>query len=157
MRDTGWPAAIGSLPGALEAAHDACAANAAARQVGIVVDDVPALEIAIDTDTDRLTLVLVNLIDNAVKHGRPGGRVFVSVDVADHRFVRITVDDNGPGIATADRERIFALGERATTAANGSGIGLALVRLMLERTGGRVDLVDSPLGGARFSITVPRI
>ncbi|MDB5043189.1 MAG: multi-sensor signal transduction histidine kinase, partial [Candidatus Eremiobacteraeota bacterium] len=155
MRDTGWPAAIGSLPGALEAAHDACAANAAARQVGIVVNDVPALEIAIDTD--RLTLVLVNLIDNAVKHGRPGGRVFVSVDVADHRFVRIAVDDNGPGIATADRARIFALGERATTAANGNGIGLALVRLMLERTGGRVDLVDSPLGGARFSITVPRI
>jgi signal transduction histidine kinase len=146
---------IGSLPGALEAAHDACAANAAARQVGIVVNDVPALEIAIDTD--RLTLVLVNLIDNAVKRGRPGGRVFFSVDVADHRFVRIAVDDNGPGIATADRARIFALGERATTGANGSGIGLALVRLMLGRTGGRVDLVDSPLGGARFSITVPRI
>lgn len=155
MRDTGRPAAIGSLPRALEAAHDACAANAAARQVGIVVDDVPALEIAIDTD--RLTLVLVNLIDNAIKHGRPGGGVFVGVDIADHRFVRITVDDDGPGIATADREHIFALGERATTAANGSGIGLALVRLMLERTGGRVDLVDSPLGGARFSITVPRV
>jgi signal transduction histidine kinase len=100
--------------------------------------------------------VLVNLIDNAVKHGRPGGRVFVGVDVADQRFVRITVDDDGPGIATDDRERIFVLGARATTAANGSGIGLALVRLMLERTGGRVELEGSPLGGARFIVSIPR-
>jgi signal transduction histidine kinase len=154
MRDVGWQPATGSLSQALEAAHDACVANATAQRVGIVIDDVPVIEVAIDTD--RLALVLVNLIDNAVKHGRPGGRVFVGVEVADQRFVRITVDDDGPGIATADRERIFVLGERATTAANGSGIGLALVRLMLERTGGRVELEGSPLGGARFIIGIPR-
>ena len=147
--------ASGSLAHAVDAALDACAAAATARGVSIVRDDVPALRVAIDAD--RLTLVLVNLIDNAVKHGKPGGGVFVGIHVDDHRFVRITVDDDGPGIATADRERIFALGERATTAANGSGIGLALVRLMLERTGGRADFMDSPLGGARFSITVPRV
>jgi signal transduction histidine kinase len=73
-------------------------------------------------------LVLVNLIDNAVKHGRPGG-VFVGIDLGERRFVRITVDDDGPGIVAADRERIFVLGERAETAADGNGIGLALVRL----------------------------
>ncbi len=107
-------------------------------------------------DADRLTLVLVNLIDNAVKHGKPGGGVFVGMHVDDSRFVRLTVDDDGPGIASADRERVFAFGDRGDTEANGTGIGLAFVRLILERAGGRVDLGDSPLGGARFSITVPR-
>jgi signal transduction histidine kinase len=70
--------------------------------------------------------------------------------------VRVSVDDDGPRIAAADRERVFALGQRGTTSAQGSGIGLALVRLMLERAGGRVDLEESPLGGARFVLTVPR-
>jgi two-component system CitB family sensor kinase len=139
---------------ALEAARDACAANAAARNVAIAIDDSTAAGVAIDGD--RLTLVLVNVIDNAVKHGHPGGGVFVTVETDDRRFVRVVVDDDGPGIAAADRERVFALGERAATAANGTGIGLAVARLMLERAGGRVELEKSPLGGARFVLTVPR-
>ncbi len=154
MRDTGSPPSIGSLSQALEAAHDACAAAAASRRVGIAIADVP--EVRVTIDTDRLTLVLVNLIENAVKHGRPGGHVFVGVEVIDGCFVRVSVDDDGPGIATADRDRIFAIGERAATGASGSGIGLALVRLMLERAGGRVGLEDSRLGGARFVVIVPR-
>ncbi len=146
--------ASGSLAHAVDAALDACAAAAAAWGVSIVRDDVPALRVAIDAD--RLTLVLVNLIDNAVKHGRPGGGVFVGVHVGDSRFVQLTVDDDGPGIASADRERVFAFGDRGDTEAKGTGIGLALVRLMIERAGGRVDLETSPLGGARFVLGIPR-
>jgi signal transduction histidine kinase len=155
LRDVGSQPASGSLARALEAARDACAANAAARRMAVEIADAPVIDVAIDVD--RLTLVLVNLIDNAVKHGRTGGGVFVGVDTTDRRFVRVTVDDDGAGIASADRDRVFALGERAATTAGGSGIGLALVRLMLERTGGRVDLEQSPLGGARFVIAVPRV
>jgi two-component system sensor histidine kinase TctE len=154
MRDAGSPPAIGSLSQALRAAHDACAAAAASRRVRIAIADVPGIRVTIDTD--RLTLVLVNLIENAVKHGRPGGGVFVGVDITDRRLVRVTVDDDGPGIATADRDRIFLFGERAATVASGNGIGLALVRLMLERAGGRVTLEDSRLGGARFVVIVSR-
>jgi signal transduction histidine kinase len=146
--------ASGSLVHAVDAALDACAAAATARGVSIVRDDVPVLRVAIDAD--RLTLVLVNLIDNAVKHGKPGGGVFVGIHVDDSRFVRLTVDDDGPGIASVDRERVFAFGDRGDTEANGTGIGLALVRLMIERAGGRVDLETSPLGGARFILAVPR-
>jgi signal transduction histidine kinase len=150
-----WPVrSTGSLGQALEAARDACARNAAARHVAIAIDDAADDDVAIDGD--RLTLVLVNLIDNAVKHGIAGGGVFVGVNADDDRFVRVTVDDDGPGIALADRERVFGLGERAATTAQGTGIGLALARLILERAGGRMDLENSPLGGARFVLTVPR-
>jgi len=107
---------------------------------------VPDVRVAIDAD--RLTLVLVNLIDNAVKHGRTHGGVFVTVQTGDHRFVRVTVDDDGPGILAGDRERVFLFGDRGPTVADGSGIGLALVRLMIERAGGRVAVETSPLGGA---------
>jgi len=146
---------IGSLRDALEAARDACAANASARGVDIEIDGAPAVAVAIDGD--RLTLVLVNLIDNAVKHGRAGGGVFVGVDVEDKSFVRVTVDDDGPGIAPADRDRVFAFGERAVTVAKGTGIGLAFARLLLERAGGHMALEESSRGGARFVLSVPRV
>ncbi len=146
--------AAGSLAHALRSAVDACSAEAAARRVGIATDEPGG--IVIGMDADRLTLVLVNLIGNAVKHGRSGGGVFVGVDDTDARVIRVTVDDDGPGIPPDERERVFAFGERGPSRADGNGIGLALVRLVLERAGGRVELERSPLGGARFTVTVPR-
>ncbi len=142
-----------SLDAVLAGAADACAANARGRNVTIRVAAAPA---AVAIDADRLMLVVINLIDNAVKHGRCGGRVEVSADLSHPRAVTVAVDDDGPGVACAERERIFALGERGRTGAPGSGIGLALVRLILERAGGRVDVSVAPLGGARFRLTVPR-
>lgn len=146
--------ASGSLDDALAAAADACAAIAAARGVTLDIARYPGPSVAMDAD--RLTLVLINLIGNAVQHGRRGGTVQVGVDLGEPAAVRLTVDDDGPGVRAADRERVFALGERGATSASGTGIGLALVRLMLERVGGRVRIEDSPLGGARFVVAVPR-
>jgi signal transduction histidine kinase len=154
LRADALGAATGSLVAAIESARDACAANAAARGVSLAIGPVPAARVRIETD--RLTLALVNLIDNAIKHGQAGGRVRVHVDADDQRCVCITVDDDGPGITPEDRERVFALGQRGRTSSDGHGIGLALVRLILERAGGRVQLESSPLGGARFVVTLPR-
>lgn len=104
---------------------------------------------------DHLTQMLVNLIENAIKHGRDGGRIVVETVREDERFVAIIVDDDGPGVAATERDAIFALSHRGTTAADGSGIGLAFVRLMAERIGGDVSVADSPLGGARFVLRLP--
>jgi signal transduction histidine kinase len=144
----------GRLDVALDAAGVACAANAAARSITLRRE--PAAPVVVTLDADRLTLVLINLIDNAIKHGRRGGSIAIGADVCDASLACVTIDDDGPGISLADRERIFALGARGETIAAGSGIGLALVRLMLERAGGRVDVGDSPLGGARFRVYLQR-
>lgn len=144
----------GLLDVALDAAAVACAAGAAARR--ITLRRAPAVPALVMLDADRLTLVLINLIDNAIKHGRRGGSIAIGADVSDDFFASVTIDDDGPGIAPGDRERIFTLGARGETIAAGSGIGLALVRLMLERAGGRVEVGDSPLGGARFRVHLRR-
>jgi signal transduction histidine kinase len=146
--------ASGALEVAFDGAADACASLAARRGIDLRVQRIPATPVAVDAD--RLMLVLINLIDNAIKHGRPGGRIAVAADLDAPRAVTIAVDDDGPGIDPAERERIFSLGERGRTRSPGSGIGLALVRMILERVGGRVDVCSSPLGGARFTVTVPR-
>ncbi len=154
LHATRAPGCSGLLDIALEAAADACAANAGSRSITVLRP--PIARAPVEMDTDRLTLVLINLIDNAIKHGRPGGTLAVSADLSDAQLAHVTIDDDGPGIRLADRERIFALGARGETHADGSGIGLALVRLMLERAGGRVDVGQSPLGGARFRVHLPR-
>ena len=103
-----------------------------------------------------LRLLADNLVENAVRHGRPGGEVRVTLDGArpggDGRAVLI-VDDDGPGIADADRERIFAPFARLeATNGEGSGLGLALVEQQVRHHGARIDVGESPLGGARFSV-----
>ena len=110
---------------------------------------------AVATSTDRLTQILVNVIENAIKHGRDAGSVFVSVAPLDDRYVEVRIDDDGPGIDPQEREGVFALGRRGSSRAPGSGIGLAIVRLMVERIGGEVDASASAFGGARFSIRLP--
>jgi signal transduction histidine kinase len=146
--------ASGALDVALAGAADASAALAAKHGITVRIAPLPPTPVAIDGE--RLTLVLINLIHNAIKHGRCGGRVEVAAELDSPRTVTIAVDDDGPGIPPHERERVFALGERGATQAGGSGIGLALVRLILERAGGRVDIRESPLGGVRFAVTIPR-
>ena len=111
----------------------------------------------VELDPDACLQLLVNLLENAVKYGRDGGRVEVSVRVEGLDAV-ICVDDDGPGIAPGARESIFGLRVRGAQAESrpGTGIGLAIVKMIAERAGGRVAVCDSPLGGARFEARLPR-
>lgn len=106
-------------------------------------------------DEDACLQALINLLENAVKFGNENGHVRIGVDV-DAPFVRISVEDDGPGIAPADRERIFGLRVRGAQAGRpGTGIGLAIVRMIAERAGGEITVRESALGGAKFELLLP--
>lgn len=105
---------------------------------------------------EPLLLILSNLLDNAIKYTPVGGRVDLSIgrDAAGAWFA---VEDSGPGIAPADRERVFDRFHRVPgTDAPGSGLGLAIVRTVAQRLGARVSLGASPqLGGLRAEVRFP--
>jgi signal transduction histidine kinase len=71
--------------------------------------------------------------------------------------VIVTVDDDGPGIPAEERGKVFRRFYRATSRYEGSGIGLALSASVVRAYGGEIVVVDSPLGGARFTVTLPLI
>ncbi|MDD7945251.1 GAF domain-containing sensor histidine kinase [Microbacterium sp. NE2HP2] len=108
-------------------------------------------------DPTLLRAVLQNVVANAVKFTAAAGKVpQVRVEAHTvHGGWRITVDDNGPGVPPADRERVFALMERGDSEAEGLGIGLSTCRRVIQAHGGRIGLDDSPLGGTRVWILLP--
>ena len=94
-----------------------------------------------------LRQALDNLLDNAIKFSRDGGRVEVALDHVDARW-RIRVCDHGPGVPTEARERIFDAFERADRAVRGKGLGLAIVAEVARRHGGRCFVAERPDGGS---------
>jgi signal transduction histidine kinase len=108
----------------------------------------------VQADPDRLTQVIRNLLTNARRHTGPAGRVFLSAH-ARGGWIAIRVDDDGPGIDPAERERVFDRFHRSEVArdrhSGGSGLGLAIARSIVELHGGRIWIEDSPLGGARVA------
>ncbi|HWG84826.1 MAG TPA: ATP-binding protein [Deinococcales bacterium] len=101
--------------------------------------------------------VLANLLGNAVKFAGHGGnrpRVRLRWEAKGER-VAVTVEDNGPGIPANQRERVFGLFQRLDLTTEGTGVGLAIVKRIVERHGGTVSIDHSSLGGAAFSLTLP--
>jgi PAS domain S-box-containing protein len=116
----------------------------------------PAPELHVLSDHQRLKQVLVNLIANGIKYNRPGGTVTVSVATAATRhMVRLEVSDTGRGIDAQSLPKLFTPFERlGMTEIEGSGLGLALSKTMIEGMGGRVG-VRSELGsGSTFWVEV---
>ena len=101
-------------------------------------------------DVDEM---LGNLLENACKWAR--AQVVVQSTETD-QSVRITVDDDGPGLPAEMREKVLLRGVRADEKAAGSGLGLAIVRDLAELYAGSVALGESPLGGLRATLTLPR-
>lgn len=112
-----------------------------------------------DLVSDRMAVeqILSNLIENALKYLSPARAGEVRVEGRKHgKWVEIAVIDNGRGIAPADHERIFDLFRRAGTQDQaGEGIGLANVRALAYRLGGRVGVESQLDQGARFTLTLP--
>ncbi len=113
-------------------------------------------------DTERLHQVVSNLIDNAVKHSPPGGRVTVSARPgAAPLSLELEVLDEGPGIPKAEHDRIFdrfnrgsAPSQKGKSGDGGTGLGLAIARWAVDLHGGRIRVVESPRG-CRIRVSLP--
>jgi signal transduction histidine kinase len=153
-----------SLAPLLREAAEGFAPLAAARGVSLwteLTDGVVA-----PVDADALRQMLLNLLDNAVKYGPSGQTVTLSLKVTDGRAL-VCVDDQGPGIPAADRERIWdrfwRLERDRGSAVAGTGIGLSVVRELVALHGGRTWAEDVPAAerggraGSRFVIELPLV
>jgi len=104
-------------------------------------------------DERDLMEVMGNVLDNAYKYGHRQLEVLVAVNPAKGRGqLSIVVEDDGPGIATDQRQFVLQRGARADTLAQGQGIGLAVVTDIVASYGGLIDVDNSKLGGARIQI-----
>lgn len=110
-------------------------------------------------DRGQLAQVLRNLIDNALKYGKPGGPVEVGVEAANTGWVLVTVRDEGEGIAPEHLPRLTERFYRADTsrsrAAGGTGLGLSIVKHVVERHRGRFDIDSRPGKGTTASLMLP--
>lgn len=131
---------------------------AAAESRKIVFDEVRCdAALHVSADRRRLLQALNNLVSNAVKFNREGGRVTVSCAVAAERRVRIVVADNGPGIATDLQAQLFQPFNRLGVEmgrVEGSGIGLAIAKQLIESMNGAIGYQDE-VGGGSFWLEIP--
>ncbi|PYJ61564.1 MAG: PAS domain-containing sensor histidine kinase [Verrucomicrobia bacterium] len=116
-------------------------------------------DVVVRADADRVQQVIFNLVDNAIKYGRPEGCVWINARLADGQFAEVSVRDNGPGIPPDSIDRVFERFYRADKARSreqgGTGLGLSIVKHIIQSHGGEV-WVESELGlGATFFFTLP--
>ncbi len=137
------------------ARHALAATVPLALAKGTELDLQAAQPVPLSGDAASLTVLVRNLVDNAVRYAPGGTRVEVRALVQDGTPV-LVVDDAGPGIPPEDRERVFdRFYRRDPSQGDGSGLGLALVRTVAQRHGATVTLGESPLGGLRATVRFP--
>jgi len=120
--------------------------------------DSSALPAVLHVELDRKSMpyAIGNLLRNAIRYART--RVRVSAEVTDGE-IRVHVDDDGIGIPVEERDRVFSaftrLDRSRDRSTGGYGLGLAIARLVLEQHNGRASAAESPLGGARLTLSWP--
>lgn len=109
-------------------------------------------------DPDMIRRVLINLLENAVKY-TPSGSTITTGGTSDDDSITLWIQDNGPGIPSAEHRRIFEKYTRVTGIGSpkGLGLGLAYCRLAVEAHGGRIWVESQPGNGSKFLFTLPRI
>lgn len=146
----------------VELCRDVIRDRSAANQSHRYALDAPAEVVPGDWDADRLYQVIDNLVGNAIKYTPPGGTITINaaMDQA-NGGARVTVSDQGPGIAAADRERIFSAFYRTPEAAasriTGLGLGLYICHELVAAHGGTIEVGDADGGGAAFTVRLPLV
>jgi two-component system OmpR family sensor kinase len=123
----------------------------------------PADDWPIDADEELLRSLVMNLLDNAIKHSAPGATVEVTLERGPDSY-RIAVSDNGPGVPLAARGKVFerfyrvdeARGREAESESGGAGLGLAIGRWIAEAHGGTLEIAHTSDAGSCFEIVLPR-
>ena len=119
--------------------------------------ELPAIIPAVQADPRRTVQVLVNLISNASKYGPDEAEITIGATVGENQ-VKVTVSDRGDGIPPEHRKNLFRrftrLGDKARY---GVGLGLSVVKAIVEAHGGHVGLDDRPGGGSVFWFTLPEV
>jgi len=128
-----------------------------AEEKGITVSLEQPAPAEASVDAIRLGQAVNNLLDNALKYTPPGGRVRLAVQPGND-VVELTVSDNGPGVPAAERDAVFRRLYRGDSSRSqrGLGLGLSMVKAIVEAHGGTVAVDDAPGGGARFTVRLPR-
>lgn len=120
--------------------------------------DLPEQQTIVRADKRRTVQVILNLIGNAAKYNRSGTLVRLS-GRADAAAAVLSVEDDGPGIDAKDIPRLFTafdrLGEQGRSTTEGTGLGLALSKSLVESMGGRIGYEPAAVGGARFWFSLP--
>lgn len=125
------------------------------KNIAVTLDQ-PSL-VEADVDAIRLGQAVTNLVDNALKYTPAGGQVSLSVH-SEHGAAVIIVADNGPGVPEVERDAVFRRLYRGDSSRSqrGLGLGLSMVKAIVEAHRGTIVLDDNPTGGARFTIRLPR-
>jgi two-component system sensor histidine kinase KdpD len=116
--------------------------------------DLPLLSV----DSNLMVQMLSNLLENAIKYTPPGTRIHISAQRCES-FVRLVVQDTGPGLGIDSPDQLFEKFTRGRLEGNigGVGLGLTICRAVSRLHGGDIRATTSPEGGARFEITIPYI
>ncbi len=134
--------------------------NAVAEKKKIKLQFGHTPEVTITADRLYLSRILDNLLSNAIKFSQPGKRVIISIDETKN-FVNLSIQDEGPGISVEDQKKLYTkfqrLTSRPTDGESSTGIGLAIVKTLVEKMNGIIRY-DGDMGrGSKFTIAFPKI
>jgi two-component system phosphate regulon sensor histidine kinase PhoR len=140
----------------VEKAFEDLKTKAGSRNVTLL-NETPELQVR--ADSVRLEQVFGNLVDNAIKYGRPNGVVTVTGRPLDPAQVEVSVQDDGPGIPAEALERVFErfyrLDKARSREQGGTGLGLSIVKHIVQSHGGKIWATSELGGGAKFLFTLP--
>lgn len=125
-----------------------------AQHINFEMNVEPGLTIV--TDRSRLTVVLSNMVSNAIKYQREGIIPFVRISAwSEKGDIKFSIEDNGIGITADKVDKIFDMFTRFTQKSTGSGLGLYIVKEIMEKLSGQIQVESTPGEGSRFIVTLP--
>ncbi len=134
--------------------------QATERQIKVEIIDSPDNHLFIKCDRQRIKQVILNLLNNAVKYNREGGSIYINIELRPTTMIRISVTDTGYGIASEFIPKLFTPFERIgadKTNTEGTGLGLSVVKKLIEVMGGNYGVDSNPSQGSTFWIELPLI